>query len=441
MPSPNQVFTFNGAQVRLQGPHAHDNNVWIAHEVTSNRQVYISAEWLVANQPSSLSPEVITRVTAEINDSVVITPGAAIPVVHAATGEIEEISADDRPVRRRRARRPVCPACDESYTGSLGNDHACADVARVSCKRCRSFNPLHLETPPRPPYLCPTCVTAGVFVCKSCAQPQATRGRYGDICDACNPLPAVNIWSALGMRAQGNEMTIETKSHRPFAVEVESFLMPGDAVSPRVRVPGGWNEGPDGSIHGDPGSSEAIEFKSPPLRGDGGLHLLRDGVKKIRDMGFRANKSCGLHCHVDMISSSPAEREAVFKFGTWIQDDVYKLVARSRSSATYCKKLTTSMNSAERYSWMNMKHAYDRHRTVEFRLHHGTTQPDRIVEWVKVCLRIVEVGLKLGHMRTRPAGSMFNLLGFNAYEREYWMDVARSLHGAEVTFTNGGTPE
>jgi hypothetical protein len=139
-----------------------------------------------------------------------------------------------------------------------------------------------------------------------------------------------------------------------------------------------------------------------------------------------------------MISSSEEDRKALYKFGTWIQDDVYKLVARSRAGGSYCKKLTAPMNRAERYVWLNMKHAYDRHRTVEFRIHHGTTQPDRVVEWVKVCLRIVEMGLKLGRARSRPDGSMFDLLGFNQYEREYWLDVARSLHGADVAFPADG---
>jgi len=139
-----------------------------------------------------------------------------------------------------------------------------------------------------------------------------------------------------------------------------------------------------------------------------------------------------------MISSSVEDRKALYKFGNWVQEDIYKLVARSRTNGQYCKKLSTTMDRADRYVWLNMRHAFDRHRTCEFRLHHGTTQPDRIVEWVKVCLRIVEMGLKLGRSRTRPDGSMFDLLGFNAYEREYWTDVARSLHGADVAFTANG---
>lgn len=441
MPNPRaqQVYVFNGQRVALQGAHPRDTNVWIAHVVGSGEQVYVSSDWLNEhNEDGTVSAAGLAQAAVSPSpDAMAAAPAATVTVVATNTDDHEEIDADDRPTRRTRTRRPMCPACEEPYTGTLGTEHACPSIQSVRCKHCRAVNPAHIERPPRPPYLCPTCVTADVFICKACARPQTSRGRYGDICNQCNPLHAGNVWAAINNQAKGDDMTIETKSHRPFAVEVESFLMPGDAVASRVTLHNGWHEGQDGSIHGDPGSTENVEFKSPPFKGDAGLRLLRDDVKKLRDMGFRANKSCGLHCHVDMISSSAEDRKALFRFGTWIQDDIYKLVARSRASATYCKKITTTLERSDRYLWMNMKHAYERHRTVEFRLHHGTTQPDRIVEWVKVCLRIVETGLKLGRHRQRPEGSMFDLLNFTPYEREYWTDVSRLLHGTEIQFDGG----
>ncbi len=453
-PQPSQVFLYNGQRVRLQGVHRLDASVWIGHDEATNEQVYVSADWLELHNPDGTAVPTEGQPTPEAAPlpTVVATPrrraepapaqptpvqAAPTPAPARRDENGEEIDEDDRPVRRPRTRRTECPACEEQYTGTLGRDHACAAVKLARCRACLNVDPAHIERPQRPPYLCPACVTAGKFICKTCARPQTTRGRYGDICNQCNPLPQTNIWTALNNKAKGDDMTIITRSHRPFAVEVESFLMPTDGVAPRARLNGGWHEGSDGSIRADPGATEAVEFKSPPFKGDGGLAMLYTDVKKLRDMGFRANKSCGLHCHVDMISSTPEERKALYQFGKWIQDDIYKLVARSRSQGQYCQKLTTSLDQSQRYLWLNMKHAFERHKTVEFRLHHGTTQPDRVVEWVKVCLRIVEVGLKLGHMSRRPAGTLFELLQFNAYEQEYWMDVARSLHGTEVTFGGG----
>lgn len=442
MPNPRvqQIYLFNGQRVTLHGAHPRDANVWIAHVIGSGEQVYVSSDWLNEhNEDGTVSAAglALAAVSPVPEPAAVIAPATQPARVVVNTDDHEEIEVNDRSPRRTRARRPTCPVCEEAYTGTLGTEHACAAVKLARCRSCHNVEARHLDLPPRPPYLCTTCTGVGRFVCKACNLIQNARGRYGDVCDRCNPLPAQNVWNALGNKAKGDDMTIETKSHRPFAVEIESFLMPLDSVSPRGRLNGGWHEGADGSIRPDPGATESVEFKSPPFKGDGGLHMLYSDVKKLRDMGFRANSSTGLHCHVDMISSSVEDRRAIYKFGTWIQDDIYKLVARSRGVAQYCRKLTTTMERADRYVWLNVKHAYERHRTIEFRLHHGTTQADRIVEWAKVCLRIVETGLKLGRHRQRPEGSLFQLLSFNAYEVEYWTDVARLLHGAEVQFEGG----
>jgi hypothetical protein len=89
---------------------------------------------------------------------------------------------------------------------------------------------------------------------------------------------------------------------------------------------------------------------------------------------------------------------------------------------------------SDRYKWLNLS-AYERHRTVENRLHHGTTLPERTLEWAKVCMLIVERGMKLGHLPARPAGqSLFDLLLFTPYQKNYWTRIAQKLHGRTVAF-------
>lgn len=465
---PNQIFDFCGRRVALTRTHPFDASVWIAQTIeeagVASSQVYIGQAWLdehtsvgiadgpipADNQPVSAETDSTVGTGSRTNAQPAPAAAEQTPVVStnnnssetpAATEVPDELSSDseDRPVPRRRrvSTRPACPACGEHYNGELGSQHACADILAVRCMHCHSFNPAHLDAPPRPPYLCPACVTAGAWVCRLCGSTRIARGRYFDICNDCNQLPAGSVWESLGGHARGNDMTLEVQSFRTYAVEIESFLMPNDAVVPRGHVAPGWQETSDGSIRQDPGATESREFRSPPLKGDEGLRLLREGTKKIRDMGFRANKTCGMHVHVGMVGSTLEDRKSVHKFGRWIQDDIYKLVAKSRSQSRFCEKIGQSMTNSDRYKWLNMEPAFERHGTVEFRLHHGTTQPDRIVEWVKVCLHIVESGLKMGRMRTRPTGSMMDLLGFTVYEKNYWTDVARSLHGQDVQFTAG----
>ena len=290
--------------------------------------------------------------------------------------------------------------------------------------------PRLLRQPPRQPFLCATCSRRGMFICKTCAVP-TERSRYQSICDRCNPMPEGNAWEVIDGKARGNDIIVEARSHRPFAVEVESFLDPDEATM-YGDIEAGWERGSDASIHPDPGCSDPTEFKCSPLRGDEGLRLLYTGVQRIRDLGYRANTSCGLHAHVSLLDTAPEEREALRTFGLWIEQDIYKLVAPSRREVTYCRPLNQG-NRNERYKWLNLM-SWERHRTVEFRFHHGCTRPLAVVEFVKLCLRIVERGLKLGHKAQKPGGGIFDLLGLSAYEREYWTATAKKLHGENVVF-------
>src|SRR5581483_998693 len=97
----------------------------------------------------------------------------------------------------------------------------------------------------------------------------------------------------------------------------------------------------DSSIEPDEGAEdeEGTEWRSPPFKGDGGLDRLFRDVKLIRDMGYRANQSCGLHVHVDAIDFDEDDKLSLWKFAKHIEPDVFKFVARSRENNSYCKVL------------------------------------------------------------------------------------------------------
>ena len=192
----------------------------------------------------------------------------------------------------------------------------------------------------------------------------------------------------------------------------------------------------DGSIRVSAGGSDPREFRSVPFRGDAGLQMLRLDVEKYRKMGYRANKSCGLHIHINALDLSPADRKALHTFGRWIEADAFKMVHPNRMTNHYCEKLKRSFNpneAGDRYRWMNLS-AWHKHRTVEFRLHHGTTLAERVYEWTKVCLAIMENGLKLGRMSRRPPGSILDMLNMSPRDRNYWTRAAKYYHGSSTEF-------
>ena len=112
-------------------------------------------------------------------------------------------------------------------------------------------------------------------------------------------------------------------------------------------------------------------------------------------------------------------------------------MAPSRSGNRYCQKLGQSLTGSDgdRYRWFNIKPSWERHRTVEFRLHHGVTNPERVYEWAKVCLLVVERGLRFGMLRQRPDLPFFKLLGFTKFQEDYWTSVAKSMRpGVPIAF-------
>lgn len=411
MPSQRHRLTHDGRQVTLIGPTVIDERVWLAQEGNGNI-VYLSRETIAA-----ALGQVPTAYTAVTEDGLPAAPAAApaeAPVAVAPEPEPE---------------RPTCPACSRTYTGELGTRHRCEGIRAVSCLRCQVVDTAALSDPPRAGFVCARCTAAGWIICKRCAQLKEQRGV--EVCAQCNPLQPHDIWTQ-GVTAVGNDIMVLTRSHRPFAVEIESFRDPRHVEQALSSLPG-WNKGSDPSIRPDPGCDDPTEWRSPPFRGDGGLAKMKADITRIRKGGYRSNDSCGLHVHVDMHDTTEDERRALHKFGLWAQEKgVFRFAAKSRARSRYCRPLTSfDADKADKYRWMSIQ-SYARHRTVEFRLHHGITKPELAVEWVKVCLRIVDRGLKLGALNNAPAETLTDLLGLTDYEKQFWLATAKKLHGRDV---------
>jgi hypothetical protein len=106
--------------------------------------------------------------------------------------------------------------------------------------------------------------------------------------------------------------------------------------------------------------------------------------------GAQVNKSCGLHVHVDMRNRNP---ELVYHNLSSQHQWLYALVPSNRSENTYCAKPTTTNLAAARdhhYEGISAKSAYKEHKTFEIRIHGGTTNAIKIINWVKVILSIVK---------------------------------------------------
>lgn len=112
---------------------------------------------------------------------------------------------------------------------------------------------------------------------------------------------------------------------------------------------------------------------------------------RLQEVNASVNKSCGLHVHLDM-----RNRDVAVCFNNLViaQPLLYAMQPESRRNNSYC--LTTRQGvtfeqaaaSYGRYSGINSQ-AFRKHKTLEVRIHSGTTNPTKIVKWVELLLAIV----------------------------------------------------
>jgi hypothetical protein len=186
-------------------------------------------------------------------------------------------------------------------------------------------------------------------------------------------------------------------------------------------VDGNWRSVHDGSISAFGDGSRGVEFVSRyPVNGDRlyqDIEYITGYLNNDLDFPFSVNKSCGVHVHVDGRDLDWRGLKAALLIGKSAQDIIYKMMPPSRDQGRWCKRIPLSRRQImeidsdqsfidswygawhvnpsmekyndSRYCGMNM-HARIIHGSVEFRYHSGTTNLQKILNWVKICTAIVD---------------------------------------------------
>lgn len=154
----------------------------------------------------------------------------------------------------------------------------------------------------------------------------------------------------------------------------------------------------DASVHGE----NPNEVVSPVLKGNiNGLSMLKKAIKALDAVGANVNSSCGLHVHIGAGKLTGEQYVNVFKnyqklemlidsFMSpsrrgdcqWAMSLQGKDFSRCRTNADVCRLLGT------RYMKVNPM-SFERHHTIEFRQHQGSTNYEKIAMWVKFCAKLV----------------------------------------------------
>lgn len=116
-------------------------------------------------------------------------------------------------------------------------------------------------------------------------------------------------------------------------------------------------------------------------------------LKKLTDMlkslNAFVNTSCGLHVHLDCRDIVDNTRALNLRATRLVNalPVLINMVPSSRRHNTYCQYGKNKLNSRGRYYMINMT-SFERHKTIEVRLHSGTTDYDKIINWANLLFLI-----------------------------------------------------
>ena len=174
------------------------------------------------------------------------------------------------------------------------------------------------------------------------------------------------------------------------------------------------------------------ELVSPVLEGEAGLEEVRIAAAALEAAGATVDKRCGLHVHYDASTMNLRSVKNLLKIWTKFEDVLDTFQPQSRRGNAHSlltSNLSASFHNAEnhheacrsifqkiddcrtmeqikdlyisRYRKLNV-HSYFRHQTLEVRHHSGTTDPEKITNWVRLMARMFDAAEAATTVRNRP---------------------------------------
>ena len=200
------------------------------------------------------------------------------------------------------------------------------------------------------------------------------------------------------------------KYDRALGIEIECY---GKELGTKLPV---WcREKGDGSLN-----AGGIEFVALVKRSE-----LEHRLYKLCDLikGYKVDKACGLHVHLDFRGKTISEIKVIArKLNAWLYA-LREFVPASRRGNQYCD---FGISIRDRYKAVNVC-AFNKHSTIEIRLHSGTTDYTKIISWI----RLLELLLVI---KTTPRGKegvqALLDLPLCEYERAYWLKRHQVLNPA-----------
>ncbi len=190
------------------------------------------------------------------------------------------------------------------------------------------------------------------------------------------------------------------------------------------------------------GMADPVECVSPVLTGNDGKRMLKNACKTLNIANAKVNATCGLHVHIGAAKLTDKQYCNVFVNYMYLEAIIDTFMAPSRRDNEYARSIQDHKYSLEqavtiqnvqnglhnsRYHKINPM-SYNRHKTIEFRQHAGTTNYEKIINWVNFCGKLVIWSKK--NRLTAPVASIDEIPFLNAEEKSFFK--ARASHFASL---------
>lgn len=216
------------------------------------------------------------------------------------------------------------------------------------------------------------------------------------------------------------------KYDKALGIEIET-VTPLSHENAQKRVPRYVRCAQDGSIRDNAGNKPngngvwGIEYRILIKRSELETRVLK-AVEAISNMGASVNKSCGLHVHFDMRDKTKVEAAAIHKRMSDWASALKELVPLSRRDNQYCKFEGADSDHHKAVSFGS----YDKHRTIEVRVHSATLNNIKIIQWVRLFEAIIET--KVSPMPKTSTLDALKMLNLTEADRTYWLKRHQQLN-------------
>lgn len=152
------------------------------------------------------------------------------------------------------------------------------------------------------------------------------------------------------------------------------------------------------------GVGHGLELVSPPLTMEQMEVQLEKALTALNELGAKVDRTCGIHVHHEIDDLNLDHIKNIYRIYSKHQEHISDLMPLSRrGSQSYCGEMkawemeamerTESINDlqctmSQRYRNINFK-SYIKYGTIEFRQHSGSTDFEKIMNWIRITQALV----------------------------------------------------